>query len=538
MIAPTRILFSSLILSALPSGAVALTLDAVGRYGAEIFDESAAEIVAFDPPSKRLFVTNSNSSEIDILDIADPSAPGLVTSLPLEFFGDGPTSCAVYKGVLAVTVPAKTKQNPGKVVFFNTEDYTFLSYVDVGALPDSLAFTPDGTKVVVANEGEPDDDYEIDPEGSVSIIDLTPGVENITTANVATADFTQYNGKEDMLRSNGVRVFGPGASAAQDFEPEFVAISPDSSTAFVSLQENNALAIIDLATAEVKSVEPFGYKIHFNRENGMDASNRDDVIDIRSRQVFGMYQPDGIACYEVQGKTYVITANEGDARDYDGFSEERRIKDFNGEADGDDGVIRVVDPSLLNRFPDLLEDEELGRLRTTTASPFGVKVNEDGVEISQSLFSYGARSFSIWTENGRQVYDSADELEQLTAELVPDIFNSNNDETEADGRSDDKGPEPEAVTTGEIGGVTYAFIALERVGGIMVYDVSDPKAPAFITYASTRLMADDEDAETPEDDLGPEGLIFISAEDSPNEKPLLVVAHEVSGSTVIFEINE
>ena len=207
---------------------------------------------------------------------------------------------------------------------------------------------------------------------------------------------------------------------------------------------------------------------------------------------------------------------------------------------GENGEPRaaVIPWDVFVKIQDLLEDEEIGRLRTTTEAPFGIRTLRDGSLEYRALFSYGARSFSILDSRGGLVYESGDEFEQLTSSLVPELFNSTNDETEADARSDDKGPEPEGVTVGEIGGRTYAFITLERIGGIMVYDVSQPRRPTFEAYVNTRLDENDADAATANDDLGPEGLIFIPSEDSPNGKPLLVVAFEVSGSTVVFEITE
>ena len=196
----------------------------------------------------------------------------------------------------------------------------------VGALPDMVAFTPDGKTVLVANEGEPNDAYTIDPEGSVSVIDI----HNINAPLARTASFVGYNGKEDDLRAAGIRIFGPNASAAQDFEPEYITTDASGRTAYVTLQENNAIAIVDVASVSVQQVVPLGYKDH--SVVPLDVSDRDGpgngpAINIRTWPVplFGMYQPDGIASYTVGGRTYLVTANEGDSRSWAGFTEDVRV---------------------------------------------------------------------------------------------------------------------------------------------------------------------------------------------------------------------
>jgi hypothetical protein len=233
-----------------------------------------------------------------------------------------------------------------------------------------------------------------------------------------------------------------------------------------------------------------------------------------------MYQPDALASYEVDGQTFIVSANEGDARDYDGYSEEERVGDL------------PLDPVAFPDAATLQLDENLGRLNSTTATG-----DFDGDGDFDAIFAYGARSFSIWNAAGELVWDSGDALEQITAGAYPDDFNSTNDENMSfDNRSDDKGPEPEGVAIGQFNGQTYAFIGLERIGGIMVYNVSDPAAPQFVEYINSRDFAGDPAAGAA-GDLGPEGLIVITAADSPIGEPLLVVGHEVSGSTAIFRIN-
>lgn len=571
---------------------ISLTFLARTLNPAAQFDESAAEIVSFDPATARLFVVNAQSGDIDVFDLTDPSAPAFDSSLDVDTdvaaarddvaaAGDLGAANSVdvdtANGVVAVAIEADTKQDPGYVAFYQT-DGTFLSAVRVGALPDMLTFTPDASAVIVANEGEPSGDYTNDPEGSVSIIDVSGGAAMVMDANVSTADFTAFNG---AAAPEGVRVFGPGATVAQDLEPEYVAVDPDGTTAYVALQENNALATVDIATATVTAVTALGQKNHRLPGNGLDGSNRDDAINIRNWPLFGMYMPDSIAAYDVAGSTYVVTANEGDAREYfdesitdeatclagggfdfdagDGclvFIDEVRIEDFFDagsvyfgatidlpEADilllpdgNSDGAITV---------DDLNSDATIGRLKVSIASG-----ETAGCDISSALdlpnctftelHSYGARSFSIFNvDTGTLVFDSGDDFERITAERLGSDFNSTNDENDSgENRSDDKGPEPEAIALGVIGGKTYAFIGLERVGGIMVYDVTVPEQAEFVQYINPRdfSVADVTDP-LGVVDLGPESIEFVSAEDSPSGQPLILVGNEVSGTINVFQVN-
>ncbi|HMN90699.1 MAG TPA: choice-of-anchor I family protein, partial [Saprospiraceae bacterium] len=282
------------------------------------------EIIAYDSASKRLFSTNGANMRVDIIDFSNPSSPNVIGAINML---SDPNSVAVKNGIVAIAVA--NGQNPGSVIFADING-NVLNTVTVGALPDMLVFTPDGQKVLVANEGEPNNSYTIDPEGSISIIDISGGV---ASATVATADFSAYIGQEAALRAQGIRIFGPGANAAQDFEPEFITISEDGTTAYVALQENNAIAIVDIASATVTDIKPLGYKDHSLPSNALDPSDRDvdgttasgGKININTWKVLGMYQPDGITPNTVGNETSLVTANEGDARDYTGFSEEIRV---------------------------------------------------------------------------------------------------------------------------------------------------------------------------------------------------------------------
>ncbi len=481
-------------------------------------DDAVAEIVAHDPGSQRLFAANSEENRLEIVDFSDPASLGPVNSIDLSVFNVGEiNSVAAYNGIVAVAMAADATSANGSVLFFDTDGF-LLSSVEVGVLPDMLIFTPDGSKLLTANEGEPNDEYTEDPEGSVSIIDLTAGVENLTNADVTNVSFTAFNAQEADLKAAGVRIFGPGATVAQDLESEYIAISDDGATAYVTCQENNALVIVDIEAAQALDVLPLGYKDWSAEGVVLDASNRSPDIFLANWPILGMYQPDATLYFSVGGQGYLITTNEGDARDYDGFSEEARV--------GDSEV--VLDPTAYPDAEELKKDVLLGRLNITTATG-----DTDGDGDLDQIYAYGARSFSIWNAStGELVYDSGSELELIIANdpVFGDLFNANEDENGAKARSDDKGPEPEAVAVGSVNGRLYAFIGLERIGGIMVYDITDPAAPQYLQYINTR------DTDEVGGDLSPEDVIFITAEDSPNGLPLVVASHEVSGTLAIFEV--
>jgi hypothetical protein len=909
----------------------------------------AAEIVSYDQESRRLFVINAAASSVDILSVRNPLSPSLLQRLDLSSLGS-PNSVDVHDGVLAIAIQAPVKTDVGVVAFYTTDGES-LGMVNAGSLPDMLTFTPDGRYVLVANEAEPSGygaATHVDPEGSVSIIRVPQRRhewKKLGAGNVRSVGFTQFNGQEASLRAKGIRIYGPGASAAQDFEPEYIAASADSRKAYVTLQENNAIAVVDIDKARVLQLLPLGFKdysatpavsasyewddlpsigktaagqkmtlggfsglayegitrdgklkfithtdrgpnaeptgilrpfvlpqftprivrftldkdsgrfdlteqillkrpdgvpltglpntaisdnasqpyndevpvdlfgrvvpvdplggdfeaivaakdgsfwmgdeyrpaiYHFDKKGvlleryvpvgthaaagkpvpaagvagefgiealpaaiaqrrqnrgvealaeqdgklyafvqspirnpvslangalnalrnvrvvefdpstlatrqflyemdnplpldatdtradkigdatatrsgeflvverdddnvpaielpsitkkvysftlgaatditgvdaiyavvrdgmtvnlsldqmsaselsavgvrgitktlhvdlasagyasvqkveglaslddgriavlndndfgvaqilvdnatglfttapgytpeavtlglidvpGLDASDRDSRINIRDWPLFGMYLPDAIAAYQARGRTYLITANEGDARDWPGFAEESRVSAL------------ALDPAAFPNGATLKAAANLGRHTVTTALG-----NDDADVEFERLFTLGGRSFSIWSSSGALVYDSGSEFERITALANPARFNASNDNGNFDDRSDNKGPEPEGVAVGEIDGRTYAFVGLERVGGLMMYDVTDPSAPFFVDYLNNRDFA----AGT--GDQGPEGVHFISAHESPNGQPLVVVANEVSGTVTLYSV--
>ena len=333
----------------------------------------------------------------------------------------------------------------------------------------------------------------------------SPGLKNfMTPAMVLTAkilNFSGFTAQEANLESLGLRVFGLNAEFAADLEPEYVAVSADATTAWVSLQENNGIARLDLVGETITDIFPLGFKDHGVEGNEIDGSDKDDAVNFQTyANVLGIYQPDGIATFNDGGVDYVISANEGDVRDWFSgvdFEEGLRVEDV------------ALDESVFTSAAELQAEGQLGRLTVTQY------LNSDSAaQIHSTLYSFGARSFTIWDgTTGTQVFDSGSDLarQAATAGVYPDD------------RSDAKGTEPESVTVGMVGSKRFAFIALERADAVAVYDITIPSAPVF----SQMLVTEGDDA--------PEGVLFVSAADAPTGAPLLVVSNEDSGNVTVYQ---
>ncbi len=460
--------------------------------------EGASEISAFDPISNRLFTVNVESNEVSVHNISDVYNAVSEPSISMSAFG-APNSVAVSEGRLAVAVEAPIKQNPGQILLYNTSDLSLIDQFTVGALPDMVTFSKDGNLILSANEGEPDDDYLVDPLGTISIIDLNDD-------SVTTLDFTAFNAQEASLESQGFRVFGPNADLASDVEPEYIAVSDDSQYAWVVLQENNGIAKVNLVSKSIESIFPLGYKDYNNPMNSIDASDKDDVNELKNWPVYGMYQPDGITYVKIDGVEYIISANEGDSRDYDGFSEEERGEDL------------TLDPTVFPASEDFQNETKLGRLKVTTT--LGDTDNDGDYD---EIYNYGARSFSMWSPNGALIYDSGNDISEYVLSQTPDRFNWDFEDNETDKRSDDKGAEPEAVEVLKINEKTVLFVGLERNCQVMVFDISNPTSPVFIQFLQQSY------------DFAPEGVLAVSADDSPTGKALVIISNEGSGTISIYE---
>ncbi|RDW22226.1 hypothetical protein CWR48_00530 [Oceanobacillus arenosus] len=528
-----------------------LKVSQIAQYDSKV-GETGTEILAYDAETQRAFVTNGKEAGFDILSFKDlksgefqqiDSKRILLKDLDNGRFSSenvaSITSIAVSPakdGLVAISATSKLESDPGHIIFVK-KDGTFVKSVEVGSLPDMVTFTPDGEKVLVANEGEPratlDADNKVtthDPEGTISVIDAK-------NFKVESLSFT-----EDMLdeKVRYTKTGNTGEALIEQLEPEYITVSEDSKTAYVSLQENNAIATIDLTTNTIKKVNGLGVIDHSVAGNEMDAIPN-EKIEIEKQPILTFHMPDAIDSFTVNGKTYIITPNEGDARAYEdgnfaygeynddgeGYTEEKKLKKLLEK-----GKVSLKASNYANYTQAELDNFDLNSLadyKLTVENGLNEKTGK-----YEAIYGYGGRSFSIFdADTMEQVYDSGSEFEQIIAKAMPDYFNTNSDEIKQDGRSNAKGPEPETAVVGEINGTNYAFIALERLSGVMIYDLSNPEKPKFIDLISSRDFSEDVKG-----DVSPEGLQFIPAEDSPTGKSLLAATHEISGTVAVYEIEK
>ncbi|MDQ8732117.1 choice-of-anchor I family protein [Bradyrhizobium sp. LHD-71] len=506
-----------------PTATNAIELVRLGSFAAT---DGNAEVVSFDPSSDQLYILNATGDKIEIVHIGATGAltkTGEIDLSALPEFG-GANSVAIKNGVVAVAYGNATPGETGHVALFNAAG-ALQSTVEVGVLPDMLTFTPDGSRILVANEAEPASESN-NPAGTVSIISLAGGAAAATVAN--TISFAALNGSEAALDQAGLALF-PGQSAANDIEPEYIAVSPNGTRAYVTLQEVNAVAVIDLtdpSASQPLSILPLGMidrSLVGNEFDGSDEDGADSAgsIQVENHPVFSLLQPDAIASFTAAGATYFVTANEGDARVvFD--TEEVRLNDESYD----------LDDATFPNEADLKDDDDIGRLNVINHQG-----DTDGDGDIDQIVTYGGRGISIFRQNDdgtiTKVRETGGEFEKILGNL-PDAstnFNGENTEDSFDSRSDNKGPEPEGIAVQAINGRLYAFVTLERAGGVMVYDVTDPANASFVSYEPPAPFS----ADTPVPaDNAPETVISISAADSPMSVPLVVTANEVGNSTTVY----
>lgn len=555
----TSVAISTLFSTALPVQNVSAEgssaeLISVGRWvsGSGL---GGAEISAFDAKSKRIFVTNGATNQIDIVSIKDPKKPVLFGRINLAKKGvTGIQSVATKDGLVAIAAQVSTdKAVPGKVFLADVSGKLSPSApngIVVGSLPDSVHFSPNGQFIVTANEGEPTSycltngalPTTTDPNGSVSIIDLSAPKLKATTV-----DFSAFDDRKNAMVYAGARVFGPNATVAQDLEPEYITISNDSEYAYVTLQENNAIATIDLTTKKVVSVNGLGFKSFAT--DGLDASDRDSAVKIAPANVFGMYQPDAIAQVTRGATTYLFTANEGDAREYPCLMGGTSTTALEAED------VRFGKNAAASVDATLKSDAVAGRLKVTPFTP--ASVAGAPVNASTSItagYSYGARSFSVWQASNvegvfpmTRVYDSGSSIEKYLSTTRAASFNADWNTTTGlvnavDSRSSSKGPEPEGLAVGRAYGRMWMVLGLERDGGLMLYDVTDPTFPIFKSYINTSNPAGNLLQSTKKTaaagDVSPEGILFVSDKESPTGKAMVIVSYELSGTVGIYQFSK
>ncbi|MGM9941510.1 MAG: choice-of-anchor I family protein [Bulleidia sp.] len=485
-----------------------------GRYnsGAMNADGGSLEIVAYNPVNGYAYAVSGVKGKLIAVNLNDEMNGETVTELQgTEYdlkkmvtvdgftYGDMTSVSVSPDGTkIAVAIQAENYADVGKAALFacgNDGSLTLLSTVSVGVQPDMITFADNNT-ILTADEAEPREGVNgTDPKGSVSIIKVNS--DNTMTAK--TVYFDAFDAQRDALTGAGVLI-QKGSNPSTDFEPEYIAVSGN--TAYVSLQEANAIAVLDINAGTFTGVYPLGFVDYGTTKVDLQKNDKFELNNYPN--VYGIRMPDGISVKQINGKTYLFTANEGDSR-----------ADWAG-----------------------LDNEAEGKTSPTGSVTLDSKVvwfnatMWDGLDDSKA-YVFGGRSFSIYeaTVSGLSlVYDSGSDFEEKTAEVLPQYFNTSNDKNSIDNRSGKKGPEPESVITGVINDRTLAFVALERISGIMVYDVTDPANAEFVNYINSR-----EFDEAIKGDVSPEGLAFISAEQSKTGKAYLLAANEVSGTLAVYE---
>lgn len=492
----------------------------------------------YDHQTQRVFVASADRHNIEGLDISDPYNPVKVVNIDLLPYGGEANNIALHKGILAATVEdAFDESQPGRIVFFSLDGTLLTEPIVLGRL-SRIAFSEHGDFLVATISGSPNDEYTDDPESYVVIVEL-PGTNWGACRNghkschldpqVTIVGWQGYNDRREELIAKGVRILFPTATVAEDLETSGMTIGPDGRHAYVNLNVNNALAVIDIDSKTVSDIWAYGYKDHSLPGNGIDVSDKDNMINITDWPLRSFYQPKDIAAFRAGGQEFLATANEGNLLDKDAFTE---VASFGG---------LNLDPHAFPNADELGAQEALGRI--DLSSLYG---DEDGDGDIDQLYTGGARSFSIFTPDGELIFDSGDDFEQITAQAIPECFNCTDDQNNFDSRSRKKGPEPEHIVIGKVGGRQYAFITFERISGIMAYDVTDPYHPTFQQYINNRNFdhePDDVCGERGEPellgceiigDLEPEAISFIPASKSPLGVAMLVVMHEASDSTTMY----
>lgn len=513
----------------------ALSMELAGRYTSGGFnvDGGVMEIVAYNTANKHAYAVNGQSGKLAVIPVKNlGSAKAVAKMTGSEFdvkgavaaadsgfaYGDM-TSVAISPDgqTLAAALQAEDYNSPGRVAFFACHQdgsLTLKGLAGTGVQPDMVTFADNDT-VLTADEGEPRlgyTDAAADPKGTVTVV-------RVSDLKADVVDFTRYDApaaRRALVKGNVV--LKKGAAPSVDLEPEYIAVS--GSKAYISLQEANAIAVLDIPSREIKGVWSVGFEDY--GVIPVDIDKGDKTYGAKTYPgLLGIRMPDGISAFSANGKDYIITANEGDSRDWNGYLNEVEMGE--GEASPNKNVPAGAVSGEVVYF--MASDYE------------GLNSGKD--------YLFGGRSFTIFeaSDSGlKEVYTSKNELEAGTALCLPDYFNVSNDNVKKDNRSGKKGPEPENVTTGIVGGKNYAFVALERTGGIMVYDITEPTKAVFVNYINTRDFSEtvpgsvDDDKLVTGGDVAPEGLVFVPAEKSPTGQPLLMAACEVSGTVAVYTV--
>lgn len=505
-----------------------LEISKIAGYSTGAMDEEGgvAEIIKYNPDNKKFYLVNGKTQTLDIVSLKNLTSNGgqsLVKEKAIDIAKAVNTKSFTYgdltsidintkKKVIVAAVQEKDYTKSGKIVVM---DYTgkVLKTFHTGVQPDMIKMSKNGSYILTADEAEPRKGLVngIDPEGSVTIVQYPSG----KTKQV------KFNDTKVIAHDVYIRNKAEKQNAIKDLEPEYIALSANNKKAYVTLQENNAVATIDIKKGKVQSVKSLGFKDHSLPQNALDAA-RDDKINITTLPILGAYMPDSIAEVTINGISYLITANEGDATEWEEFVNVSEFKDIKDTITIREGTFQgMTKQEAKNKLEMMKNDSAYNKLEV---------IQDMG---NDAVYTYGGRSFSIWKADTMElVFDSGSDFESTTAQRYPNYFNWSNDDNTMDKRSVKKGPEPEDVKIGKVNGKLFAFIGLERIGGIMTYDISNPTNPVFVNYLNTRDFS-----QSIAGDVSPEGLEFIPAHMSPNLKPLILAGYEVSGTVSINEMN-
>ena len=531
------------------NGGTTLELNLIARYvsGQYNVDGGVMEIVAYNQANGFAYAINGQSGLLAAISLEDLTAgdsvaqlsgtdidvKALVEAADTSFRYGDMTSVAVSpdSATLAAALQAEGYSDAGRVALFTCNadgSLTLKGLVETGVQPDMVAFVDNDT-VLTADEGEPREGYgdgTTDPRGSVTVV-------NVSALTSEVVGFDAFDTRRDELAASGV-VLKKGAAPSADLEPEYIAVS--GGKAYVTLQENNAIAVLDLASRTFDGVYSAGFEDY--SVTPIDIDKKDDAYAPRTYgSLMGIRMPDGIAAFQADGRTYLVTANEGDAREW---GDEDLGTFYLSEDERDFGEEGMTSPT--GTFTGENSGLE-GKVVFFKAEDF------DGLDAGKD-YLFGGRTFTIYEvgENGvTEVFTSGDDFEALTARYLPDYYNCSNDNAVVDDRSGKKGPEAESVAVGTVDGRTYAFVALERTGGVMVYDVTEPASAQYVNYINTRdfssIVEGSEEYEDGEldkwvtgGDVAPEGLLFLSDAVSPTGEALLLAACEVSGTVAVYQV--
>lgn len=495
-----------------------------------------AEIIDYCRQHQVLLTTFSDEKAgrhgVEVVALEDPADPHPLRwvgfdsdSLPAGGVIGSVSSVAVDplgRGFGAVTlIPADSPERPGALVLFDFLSGQVLKVVSVGYHPDCVTFSADGRFVITADEAEYHPRRTQKP-GSISVLDLganrvREGIASIAESSVETYTFDAQHLADGVDLSGLRRHHGSSdLPIGMILEPEYV--SELNGLVYVSLQENNALGVFDLKQRKWLNVFNLG-----SRMVHVDASDRDGrrgagaaIIDDLVR---GLPMPDTIKAFEWKGRAYVVTANEGDARAHD-EGDVMRLKHAGRRGPA---IAASTEAELRQRYGRKpLADAYLGRLEVSIFDG----LNEAGEIAEPTMF--GTRGFSILDGmTGELIFDSGSFIEEFALQHDPATFNMNDGKVaNMDDRSDNKGPEPEALAVAHFAGKLWMAVGTERQNGLFLLIVDELAAPRLFAYANPHL----------DGDFSPESILLIPGDHRPDAANLMIAAFEGSGTILVYRV--